>query len=108
MLADEQHRLLPQSRGGFQPPENAVGDLRALLGVAIKMPPAGGVPGKGGDFAGVVKQRCPAQRQIGADARRHVGSVGEQVVGVVGTVLVEADHGLQFGNYSPQNRGKAA
>ena len=43
-------------------------------------------------------------------AGRKLVLAGEKhgTVGVVGTVLVEADHGLQFGNYSPQNRGKAA
>ena len=108
MLTDEPHRLFPQSRGGFQPPQDIVGDLRAFLGVAVKMSPAAFVPGKGSDFAGVVEQRRPAQRQIGADARRHVGGVGEQIIGVVGTVLVKADHGLQFRDHSPQNRGEAA
>ena len=72
------------------------------------MPPAGFVPGKGGDFAGVVEQRRPAQGQVSGHPCRHKGGVGEQIVGVVRAVLVKADHGLQLRNHRRQDGGKAA
>ena len=71
------------------------------------MAPARGVQGKGGDLSRVVEQSGPAQGKGCGDALQHVGGVGNQIVGVVGAVLVKADHGRKFRDHCRQDWGEA-
>ena len=105
MQADQPHHLLPQGRGGLEPPENGVGHLGAFLGVAVEVAPARFILGEAGDFAHVVEQRRPAQGQLRRRRLHHLGNVGEKVKGVVGAALVKANAGLQLRNHLGQHRG---
>ena len=61
------------------------------------------VGGERRDFSDVVEQPGPAQGQGGGYRRGNVGDVGEQIVGVMGAVLVKIQGRFQIGDDGGQN-----
>ena len=74
--------------------------------MAVEVTPAVLIPGEGGDLPQIVQEGRPAKAQLRRNTLHYMGDVGEQVIGVMGRVLIEAEGGFQLRDHRTQHRGE--